>query len=161
MADLFSDDDRYTALLARLEALEAAVFPKAARPAKESVGDPLLAAWQRWEAYRKGKKWTAEARTLNMRKLRALAGEDGEMALAIVQQSIEFGYQGLFPLKAPQNGPQATQQPVKHKTKAQALAPTEDKRTAHLAWCWNQVERGMMTEDEFHAEAEKARGRIA
>ena len=161
MADLFSDDDRYTALLARLEALEAAVFPKAARPAKEAI-EPLLGiAWAKWDRHRSGKKgWTPEARALNMQTLRKLAGTDGDLALAIVNQSIERGWTGLFPLKV-QDGPQATQTPVKHKTKEQALAPTEDKRTAHLAWCRNQVERGVMTEAEFNAEAEKARGRTA
>ena len=43
---------------------------------------------------------------------------------------------------------------------ARGLCPAADadRLTAHLAWCRNQVERGYMTEAEFHAEAEKARG---
>jgi hypothetical protein len=50
--------------------------------------------------------------------------------------------------------------PVQHKTVKQALAPTEDKLTAQLRWLRNQVERGVMTESEFNAEAEKARERM-
>lgn len=152
--DLFSDDDRYTALLARLEALEAAVFPKAARPVKESVGDPLLAAWQRWESYRKGKKWTGEARVLNMRKLRALAGEDGALALAIVEQSIERGWTGLFPLKVDER---ATPQPAKHKTVREALAPTETKLERHLGWLDQQRRLGVMDDETYNREAAEAR----
>jgi hypothetical protein len=149
VADLFSDDDRYTALLARLEALEAAVFPKTARPAKEKAEEELSFAWGKWDRHRHGKGWTADARTLSMRTLRKLAGTDGALALAIVDQSIERGWSGLFPLKADDR----QQAPApKHKSKQEALAPTEDKRTAHLAWCRNQVERGMMTEAEFQAE---------
>jgi len=154
MNDLFSDDDRYTALLARLEALEAAVFPKAARQAPERVDHPLTAAWSSWEAYRRGKGWTAKARALNMQTLRKLAWTDGALAQLIVDQSIERGWTGLFPLKADDR----QQAPApKHKSKQEALAPTEDKRTAHLAWCRNQVERGYMTEAEFQDERDKAR----
>lgn len=159
--DLFSDDDRYTALLSRLEALEAAVFPKAARPAKEAVDEPLMIAWARWEGHRKSSKgWTAAARALNMQTLRKLAGTDGALAQLIVDQSIERGWSGLFRLKydeGPYKGAMSAT-PVKHKTVAEALAPGEDKVTAKIGWLRNQWERGQITEDEFHAEAEKARG---
>lgn len=144
-------------LLARIEALEAAVFAKAAKPAKEKPEEALSEAWCKWDRHRSGKKgWTADARTLSMRTLRKLAGTDGALALAIVDQSIERGWTGLFPLKVDERAPA----PVQHKTVKQALAPTEDKLTAQLRWLRNQVERGVMTESEFNAEAEKARERM-
>lgn len=154
--DMFADP--MAELLARIEALEAAVFAKAPKAAKEAIDEPLMDAWQQWELQRRGKGWTANARAINMRRLRALAGEDGELAKKIVQQSVERGWTGLFPLKAEQF---AALPPVQHKTVKQALAPTEDKLTAQLRWLRNQVERGVMTESEFNAEAEKARERMA
>jgi hypothetical protein len=156
--DMFADP--MAELLARIEALEAAVFAKAPKPAKVTPEEALSEAWTKWDRHRSGKKgWTADARTLSMRTLRKLAGTDGTLALAIVDQSIERGWTGLFPLKA-QDGPQASQKPVQHKTVKQALTPTEDRLTAQLRWLRNQVERGVMTESEFNAEAEKARERM-
>lgn len=58
------------------------------------------------------------------------------------------------------NGNHQITVPVQHKTVKQALASTEDRLTAQLRWLRNQVERGMMTESEFNAEAEKARERM-
>lgn len=154
--DLFSDD-RYTALLARLEALEAAVFAKAPKPAKVTPEEALSEAWTKWDRHRSGKKgWTADARTLSMRTLRKLAGTDGALALAIVDQSIERGWTGLFPLKVDERAPV----PVQHKTVKQALAPTEDRLTAHLTWLERQRDLGQISPDEFNAEAEKARERM-
>lgn len=144
-------------LLARIEALEAAVFAKAPKPAKVTPEEALSEAWCKWDRHRSGKKgWTSDARTLSMRTLRKLAGTDGALALAIVDQSIERGWTGLFPLKVDERVPA----PVQHKTVKQALAPTEDKLTAQIRWLRNQVERGAMTESEFNAEAEKARDRM-
>lgn len=149
--------DPMAELLARIEALEAAVFAKAPKSAKEKPEEALSEAWCKWDRHRGGKRgWTADARTLSMRTLRKLAGTDGTLALAIVDQSIERGWTGLFPLKVDDRAPA----PVQHKTVKQALAPTEDRLTAHLGWLRNQVERGVMTESEFNAEAEKARERM-
>lgn len=156
--DMFADP--MAELLARIEALEAAVFAKAAKPAKEKPEEALSEAWCKWDRHRGGKKgWTADARTLSMRTLRKLAGTDGTLALAIVDQSIERGWTGLFPLKA-QDAPQASPQPVQHKTVKQALAPTEDRLTAHLTWLERQRDLGQISPDEFNAEAEKARERM-
>lgn len=154
MADMFADP--MAELLARIEALEAAVFAKAAKPAKESP-DALGEAWAQWEEYRHGKGWTANARALNMRKLRELAGTDGVLAVKIVQQSIERGWSGLFPLK--QDAQTATVTPL-YKPASEALKPAESKRDAHLGWLRQQLSLGAITQDEFNAEAEKARERM-
>lgn len=50
--------------------------------------------------------------------------------------------------------------PVQHKTVKQALAPTEDRLTAHLTWLERQRDLGQISPDEFNAEAEKARERM-
>lgn len=154
--DMFADHSVIPALLARIEALEAAVFAKSAKPTKEAKPEPLMAAWSQWEAYRHGKGWTANARALNMRKLRELAGEDGELALQIVQQSIEFGWKGLFPLKQQATTPA----PVKHKTVAEAMTPTESKLQRHLGWLRQQVQLGQITQDEYTQQAAEARERM-
>lgn len=154
--------DPMAELLARIEALEAAVFAKAPKPAKEAI-EPLLGiAWAKWESYRSGRKgWTAEARSLSMRTLRQLAGTDGALALQIVEQSIEFGYQGLFPLKADRGGRAATSATTPlYKPAAEAMKPAESKRDAHLGWLRQQLSLGAITQSEFNAEAEKARERM-
>lgn len=152
--DMFADP--MAELLARIEALEAAVFAKAAKPDKDSsveIGD----AWSQWEAYRKGRGWTANARALNMRKLRELAGTDGALALKIVNQSIERGWTGLFPLK---DAPQAAPQPAKHKTVAEALAPTESKLERHLGWLDQQRRLGAIDEETYNRQAAEAREKM-
>jgi hypothetical protein len=155
--DLFNADPSYGDLLARIQALEAAVFPKAVKAPKEAKPEPLMAAWTQWEDHRKGKGWTANARMLNMRKLRELAGEDGELAIKIVQQSIEFGWQGLFPLKTDAKPVPA---PQPHKTVAQALAPTESRLDRHLGWLRQQFQLGQITQDEYTHQAREARERM-
>lgn len=157
--DMFADP--MAELLARIEALEAAVFAKAPKPAKEAV-EPLLGiAWAKWDRHRSGKRgWTADARTLSMRTLRKLAGTDGTLALAIVDQSIERGWTGLFPLKA-QDGPQASQNPVQHKTVKQALTPTEDKLTAQVNWLKQSAPLRGVTQEQLAAEIEEATRRLA
>lgn len=64
------------------------------------------------------------------------------------------------PQSAPKVNGHHIEVPMKHKTVKEALAPTEDRLTAHLGWLRNQVERGVITESEFNAEAEKARERM-
>lgn len=152
--DMFADP--MAELLARIEALEAAVFAKAAKPAKESP-EALGEAWAQWEAYRKGRGWTANARALNMRKIRELAGTDGALALKIVNQSIERGWTGLFPLK---DAPQAAPQPVKHKTVAEALAPTETPLQARIGWLRQQAQLMDWTPEKLGEEIAKARNPI-
>lgn len=140
MNDLFGGDDRYADLLARLEALESIVY-QTQKAERSKVDEPLNEAWQLWNRHRNGKGWTAEAKKLNMRKLRELAGTDGELALNIVRQSMEFGYQGLFPLKSSgrdqfggrSNGQSEAPSAVQTKTVAQALAPSETKEQRDAA----------------------------
>lgn len=151
MSDLFGGDDRYADLLARLEALESIVY-QTQKAERSKVDEPLNEAWQLWNRHRNGKGWTAEAKKLNMRKLRELAGTDGELAVKIVRQAIELGYTGLWPLK-PQTGkitsgrlgqsgggaPSA----VQTKTVAQALAPSETKEERDRAYRLNQERLGL------------------
>lgn len=156
--DMFADP--MAELLARIEALEAAVFAKAPKPAKEDI-EPLLGiAWAKWDRHRSGKKgWTADARTLSMRTLRKLAGTDGALALAIVDQSIERGWTGLFPLKADERP--ISLPPVKHKTVKEALAPTEDRLTAQIRWLEQSAPLRGVTQEQLAAEIEEARSRLA
>jgi len=147
MSDLFGGDDRYADLLARLEALESIVY-QTQKAERAKVDEPLNEAWQLWNRHRNGKGWTAEAKKRNMAKLKELAGTDGELALKIVGQSIEFGYQGLFPLKTSKpsserfsnaGGPSA----VQTKTVAQALAPSETKEERDRAYRANLDRLGL------------------
>lgn len=141
MSDLFGGDDRYADLLARLEALESIVY-QTQKAERSKADEPLNEAWQLWNRHRNGKGWTAKARELSMRTLKELAGQDGSLALKIVEQSVERGWTGLFPLREA-TGPNCTgsgmrmasQAPsvVQTKTVAQALAPTETKEQRDAA----------------------------
>lgn len=51
-------------------------------------------------------------------------------------------------------------QPVKHKTKDQALAPTEDRLTAHVTWLERQRDLGQLSPAEFTAEVSAAKERF-
>lgn len=56
-------------------------------------------AWQAWHAFRNSRKgWTAHARTLSLRKLTELHTQ-GHDPRAVIEQSIERGWTGLFPLR--------------------------------------------------------------
>ena len=58
------------------------------------------AAWDAWHRYRNGRKgWTPDARALSLRSLTKLR-DDGHDPLAVIEQSIERGWTGLFPLRA-------------------------------------------------------------
>jgi len=141
MNDLFDNDPRYRALLERIEALEAVVYQHQ-RTERVKVEEPLNEAWQLWNRHRNGKGWTAKARELSMKKLRELAGTDGTLALKIVEQSIEHGYRGLFPLKTQSHIGQSSRgfgKPTgaatqRHKTVAEAFAPTETRDENQRAW---------------------------
>lgn len=65
-------------------------------------GDVRLdAALEDYKAYRKQMKkpMTDRAMQLALKKLNSLAGDDTEQKIAIIEQSIVNGWQGLFPLK--------------------------------------------------------------
>lgn len=58
-------------------------------------------AWDRWHRYRKaksGKGWTDDAARLSLRKLSQLRDE-GNDPVAVIDQSIERTWAGLFPVK--------------------------------------------------------------
>ncbi len=56
-------------------------------------------AWGAWHRFRNGRKgWTADAQALSLRSLAALRGQ-GHDPQAVIEQSIERGWTGLFPIK--------------------------------------------------------------
>lgn len=140
MSDLFGENDRIAELEARVAALEALLNPQA-KQERAKVDEPLNEAWQVWNRHRNGKGWTAKARELSMKKLRELAGTDGEKAMAIVCQSIERGWSGLFELKSPvttATNAAASTTSTKYKTATEALARTESREDNHAAWLAQQ-----------------------
>jgi hypothetical protein len=147
MNDLFGGNDRIAELEARVEALESLIY-QSQKTERVKVEEPLNEAWQRWNQYRQGKKWTARAKELSMKTLRELAGADGELALRIVNRSIELGYTGLFKIPEPKNsgnGGWAKPEPKQiHKTVQEALAPTESKEEARRNWEAQQRMYGFM-----------------
>lgn len=148
-------------LLRRVEALEAIVM-KNEQPGRTApplwVPEPLRPAWARWDAFRKVRKgWTADAKRVNLAKLVDLTPpSDPSMADKIVQQSIERGWTGLFPLKEDERQ-QAAPKP-KYQTAAEALSAGEDKVSAKLGWLRQQHELGALTDDQYRAECRKVRG---
>ncbi len=55
--------------------------------------------WEDWHAFRNGRKgWTAKARTLSLQTLTRLRSE-GHEPRSVVEQSIERGWTGLFPVR--------------------------------------------------------------
>lgn len=145
MSDLFGGDERYQALLERVEALEALVYQQA-KQERVKADEPLNEAWQLWNRHRSGKGWTAKARELSMKKLRELAGTDGAMAMRIVEQSIERGWTGLFAIKEDKpngTGGWAKPEPKQvHKTVQEAFQPTESRDENHRAWLAQQAMYG-------------------
>lgn len=75
---------------------------------RQSAQDPLALpgwlhseAWSMWDEFRKrksGKGWTDAARQLSLRTLAKLR-DQGHNPQSVIEQSIERGYTGLFPLK--------------------------------------------------------------
>lgn len=147
MNDLFEGDQRIAELMERIEALEAIVYASQ-KVERTKADEPLNEAWQIWNRHRSGKGWTAKARELSMRKLRELAGTDGALALKIVEQSVEFGYQGLFPLKTSKpsserfSNASVAPSAVQSKTVKEALTPTETPEQAHRNWLAQQKALG-------------------
>jgi hypothetical protein len=146
MIDLFeSQEVTIPELLRRIEALEALVMrnEEPLRTAKPlSCPEHLRAAWARWDAYRRtGKRWTADAKRLNIGTLIKLA-KDAETAEAIVARSIEHSWTALYALPEDKPAPSA----VQGKTKAEALTPCETPEQAHAAWLLRQKELGISDE---------------
>lgn len=78
----------------------------AKEPSKERVKTALpdwlpLEAWDMWSRFRKkasGAKWTDDAKRISLATLKNLHA-DGHDPTAVIEQSIERGWTGLFPLK--------------------------------------------------------------
>ncbi len=68
--------------------------------------------WEQWHRFRNGRKgWTAHAKALSLRSLTKLR-DDGHDPRAVIEQSIERGWTGLFPVKPSHNGaPHGTHDP--------------------------------------------------
>lgn len=67
---------------------------------------PFLEKWESWKAYKKERKekFTDSTQMLQLGKLNKFAEEKGlDYALKVIDQSIEQGWQGLFPLKENSN----------------------------------------------------------
>lgn len=59
-------------------------------------------AWAMWHRYRNGSKgWNGDAKRLSIRKLERLK-KDGHQPIAVIEQSIERGWTGLFPVHSDQ-----------------------------------------------------------
>lgn len=96
---LFDQPPTLESLLARIEALEAKVMDKPVRQSTE-VPEELRQAWSLWYLHKAGSKnWTAAAKKAQVAKLFELAGFDGDLAVKIVNQSIERGWTTFFPFK--------------------------------------------------------------
>lgn len=65
-------------------------------------GSQFKEAWNEWLQYRKERKFknyvpTGLSKTFSL--LRRISGNNEQTAIEIVNQSMEYNYQGLFPLK--------------------------------------------------------------
>lgn len=153
---LFSEPVSFEDLLERIQALEEAVFQKERRPpTRQDVPQEIAEAWDIWSKYRQGKGWTAAAKTINSKKLMELSKGDSGLAVRIVEQSVERGWTGLFPLKE-QPGP-ATTAPSKMKSVAEVLAPSESKYERQMGYLRHQQRMGAITQEEYEAQARQAR----
>ena len=66
--------------------------------------EEFLQAWELWTAYRKESKKPIKgkiAKQAQLRKVGRLADGNEEAAIAVIMQSIENNWQGLFQLKTP------------------------------------------------------------
>lgn len=79
-------------------------------------------AWERWHRYRKaksGKGWTPDAARLSLRKLSQLR-DSGHNPVAVIDQSIERTWTGLFPVKDDQA--KSAHRPPGKATRAESIA---------------------------------------
>jgi len=87
----------------------------------EIISDEI---WKSWFDFRKkisGKKFTAHAQKLSISKLEKLYAQ-GENLEAVVNQSIERGYSGLFPVKGENNGNSQHSKPTSESVTRELLA---------------------------------------
>lgn len=155
--NLFDEKVTIEALLARIEALEAEVYKKE-RPQRERTECPpeIEQAWREWYFYRqRGKGWTPNAQKINLNKLMEISGGKREESLAIVRQSIERGWSGLFPLKHPlqQKNPQVPE--------GKPAAPSETPLERTMGFLRQQYALGQITKEEAQQQAAEARRKYA
>lgn len=69
-------------------------------------------SWAAWERFRKAGKapWTPDAAALSLRNLEALRAQ-GQDPVAIIEQSIQRGWTGLFPVRADRDSKPDNRQP--------------------------------------------------
>lgn len=82
--------------------------------------DNFISKWQEWLQYRKERKLAAYAPTglkATFTRLKRISLNRSEIAIKIIDQSLEMGWQGLFELKPASNG-------ATHQTVTQKPAPT-------------------------------------
>lgn len=146
---LFDESPTIESLLARIEALEAQVFEQGPKSKRTECPEELEPAWRKWHGYRQVKRgWTAEAKRLNLGKLVELAGRDCGLAMRIVEQSIEHGWQTLYPLKNAPQGATATSGPP---SVVQIRRAEETPLERALGFLRHQRRLDQITEDEFQA----------
>lgn len=77
-------------------------------PARDGLPDWLpTSSWEMWDRFRKkksGKAWTDDAKHLSICKLGKLRAQ-GHDPTAVIEQSVQAGWTGLFPLKADTTAP--------------------------------------------------------
>ena len=89
--------------------------------------------WQEWIAFRKTKRWPCDPVTLN-KQMKVLARHDTATQAAMLENSIQAGWQGIFPPKAgAKPAPPAPQPPPTEEQIAEARADAQRKMQAQLA----------------------------
>lgn len=151
-SNLFDQPPTLESLLARIEALEAKVLDKPIRQCTE-VPPELRQAWSLWTLHKSGsKRWTAAAKKLQVKHLADLSGLDSDLAMRIVEQSIERGWTTFF---APKDQPKL--QAVQRVTGAKAaLAPCETPLERQLGWIRQQQHFGQIDAAEANRLAAEA-----
>lgn len=103
------------------------------RRAKIALPDWLpLEAWDMWSRFRQkksGSAWTEDAKRLSLATLKRLFAE-GNDPTAVIEQSIERGWTGLFPLKA-QSTSTGRKAPAPENFKEKAYVGTDE---ADIDW---------------------------
>lgn len=79
----------------------------ASPPADPLFQNPdFVSAWTGWVQWRNASKTklTDHAKNLNLTELKKLAGDDADLAIRIVNKTVERGWKGFFPLKEDSHG---------------------------------------------------------
>lgn len=153
---LFDEPLTLEHLLDRIEALEARLDEKQPRAPRTDCPPEVAQAWALWYAYKAGRKgWNATAKKINLKKLCDLSALNSQLAMQIVEASIENGWAGLFAPKVEMG--KVVPSAVQTKTVKQAMAPSESKLDRDLAYARQRWERGEFGEDQSAYVAERSR----